>query len=172
MDCEHTSDADNVDGDSKTSPEQVTAPNILHSLPQFDSSIPLLITSIPNGNDEGPSQERDTRSSDEEPPPLPTRLGIALFILCLLPLLIIIISIAVLMATEIDPLGLCFMAFLLLFSLVPCALGIILLVRVSASYIMKLCPHKLSLEPGSDGRINKPSYNLGPDNSRCNNEVV
>lgn len=71
------------------------------------------------------------QSHEDTPTRLPVMSVIILGILMFLPLLIIVFSFPGLISSGQDPLGFSFLAFLLLFSLVPCGLGITLFVRIS-----------------------------------------
>ncbi len=99
-----------------------------------DPSTRLLNTSIPTGGGEGgasqPLSANNNNDDDEEPlTPLPPVPATILFIVTFLPVFIIFSSLWALGAfSEQDPLGFSFLALLLLFSLVPCTLGIAVLV--------------------------------------------
>ena len=102
-----------------------------------DPSTRLLVTSIPTGGGEGgASQPLSANNNDEEPlTPLPPVPATILFIVTFLPVFIIFGSLWALGAfSKQDPLGFSLLALLLLFSLVPCGLGIAVLVRVCSPF--------------------------------------
>lgn len=95
--------------------------------PSYDSS-PLLLN---DGNDKPLLPE-------EHLPPLWVRL--IFFAIMMIPFIIIPGSCVVLIVTDVDPLGFSFLAFLLLFSLVPSLLAITLLVSIPAPRLVESCP--------------------------------
>jgi len=104
-----------------------------------DPSTRLLITSIPTGGggEGGASQPLSANNNNDEEPltPLPPVPATILFIVTFLPVCMIFGSLWVLGAfSNQDPLGFSFLALLLLFSLVPCGLGIAVLVRVCSPF--------------------------------------
>ncbi|KAH7228390.1 hypothetical protein B0J15DRAFT_506599 [Fusarium solani] len=95
-----------------------------------DSSTPLLTTSILTSGEVEASQPLPTNNKEEPPTPLPPVPATILFIVMFLPFIIILGSLPALALSKQDPLGFSFLAFLLLFSLVPCGLGIAFLMGV------------------------------------------
>jgi hypothetical protein len=113
----------------------------------FGTSTSLLSTSISNGDDSGPAEQQDTSSSEPQPIPHALAKGLFLFFISLLPFIIILASWIYLVTSDIDPLGLSFLSFLLIFSLAVSAITIALLVRIAIPYIIKfwLCSWELKL---------------------------
>jgi hypothetical protein len=135
MDYRHTGDIEDIER-ARLAQAGVTSAANDYVPPSYNSTTPLLSTSIPNGGGEDPAQQQTTSSSEEEPPFLGVWPALILFFFMMLPLFIIIGSWPALIVTGVDPLGFSFLAFLLLFSLVPSAIGILILVRVSAPYVV------------------------------------
>lgn len=149
MDHGHTGDVEKVDRESARPAQagvkaavddDVLEQETLHAPPSYDPSTHLLGSSMPNGDDGDPSQQRATSSSEEDRRPFPTWVAIILLVISQSPLVIIIGSVVALQASGMDPLGFSFLAFLLLFSLVFSAFAIVLLVRISTPHIVESYP--------------------------------
>ena len=139
MDYRHTGDIDHVESARLAQAGVTPAVNGDMLTPEtrqsYESSTPLLSTLTPNSNDVEASQPQAPSSSDEEPPFIGIWPAVIVFVAVMLPPFIVILSFPILIGSGKDPLGFSFLAFLLLFSLVPCGLGIVFLVRVCSFHL-------------------------------------